>query len=376
MGMFKEKKFIVFGGEHYNPLTVIRILGEKGIEPIYVGVKHKANIASSSKYLIEANVFDTLNEAFDFLVKNYGDEINPPYVINTDDVGQAKIDENYDEIKDKFITFNAGKAGRIIEFMNKKTILDIAEKHGVAIPKTVVVDNGTISPNIEYPIITKSISPIVGGWKSDVFICNNEEELKEAFKKIKSPKVLIQRYVEKKNEICIDGFAVDHGKKVFMPMYTTYNYNIKGYYSPYMTAHSFTDAELKHKIQKIMEDIGFEGIFSFELIQDEDDNLYFMEINFRNSPWNYAAAINGMPYPLMWAEAMETKSLENFSEIPFPEDFTCMIEPIDYQKRVVEGGVKLSTWLLDFKNTNCHFYLHQDDLRPYEIMVDNWKLLS
>ena len=39
--MLKNHDFIVFGAEHYNPLTVIRSLGKNGIYPIVIAIKNK-----------------------------------------------------------------------------------------------------------------------------------------------------------------------------------------------------------------------------------------------------------------------------------------------------------------------------------------------
>ncbi len=141
-------------------------------------------------------------------------------------------------------------------------------------------------PNdIVYPIITKSISPNVGG-KADVHICNNENELRTAYEKIKSPKVLIQKFIEK-NEYCLDGFAINQGKKIFMPTVSIYNYTIRGYYSPYMTVFPFSDEKMKASIVGMLSEIGFEGIFSLEFLIDADGTYYFTEVNFRHSTWSY-----------------------------------------------------------------------------------------
>ena len=39
--MIRNHQFIVFGADHYNPLTVIRTLGVKGIYPVFIGIKNK-----------------------------------------------------------------------------------------------------------------------------------------------------------------------------------------------------------------------------------------------------------------------------------------------------------------------------------------------
>ena len=51
--------------------------------------------------------------------------------------------------------------------------------------------------NLQYPIITKDISPNSGNWKFDVFICENEEELKEAYKTIQSYNSVTKIYKQK-----------------------------------------------------------------------------------------------------------------------------------------------------------------------------------
>ena len=42
---------IVFALEHYNPLNMIRALGENGINPVYVSVKRRYEVATKSKYI-------------------------------------------------------------------------------------------------------------------------------------------------------------------------------------------------------------------------------------------------------------------------------------------------------------------------------------
>lgn len=45
-----------------------------------------------------------------------------PYIVFSDDKSVGYFDLHYDEWKDKFITYNAGRPGRINEFMDKYEI--------------------------------------------------------------------------------------------------------------------------------------------------------------------------------------------------------------------------------------------------------------
>lgn len=374
--MLKGHLVIVFGMEHYNPLGLIRTLGRSGISPVYIAIKGRGVASSKSRYLQTVHYVDTVEQGYDVLLKEYGALPLPPFVLTTDDDVQSILDRHYSELKDKFIMYNAGADGRVTEYMDKKKILEIAQKHGLKVLPTIAADRGVVPENLEYPVITKAMSPTEAEWKKNVFICESEDELREAFEKITCSRVLIQKFIEKKNELCLDGFTIDQGRKSFIPMGTNYNYLIRGYYSPYMTAFNFKDKEILESLEALFAEIGFEGIFSAEFIIDQDDTLYFSEVNFRNSTWNYIATFVDMPIPVLWCKAMLTGEINQEWNKPFPEKFTAMTEPIDYGIRVEGGRVSLAQWLIDFKTTDVPFYLDAEDPEPFKAMVNNWRKFS
>ena len=120
--------------------------------------------------------------------------------------------------------------------MDKHNILELAKKHGLNVLEARVCKRGEIPEGVKYPIITKSISPNVGGWKSDVHICYSEQELKQAYEMIEAPTVLVQKYIEKQNEYCMEGFAANQGKDVLIAIVSTYDYLLPDYYSPPLLA--------------------------------------------------------------------------------------------------------------------------------------------
>lgn len=113
-------------------------------------------------------------------MKEYGDVAEKtgkkPYIVFSDDKSIGFFDLHYDEWKDKFITYNAGRTGRINEFMDKYKIQQLAKKHGFNVLDSYVINKGDKLPdNLWYPVITKDISPNSGSWKGDVFICQDEK---------------------------------------------------------------------------------------------------------------------------------------------------------------------------------------------------------
>lgn len=370
--MFKNRKFIVFGIDHYNPLGVLRSLGENGIYADFICIPGRAPVASSSKYIAKLHMVKDYIEGCHLLLDEYGNysDANLPIVITTDDEQVGYMDEHYDEYQGKFIFFNAGRNGRITEFMDKYNILGLAKKNGLKTLEAKAVKRGVLPEDIEYPVITKSIAPNIGGWKSDVHICENEKELLEAFEKIESPTVLVQHYIDKKNEMCLDGFSAGKGKINFIAIESTYMYNIKGYYSPYHDVKNFVDEAIKEALDSMIAQIGFEGIYSIEFMIDSDGTPYFSEINFRNSTWSYASTIAGMNLSLLWAETMLTGKIpeDAYKDISVP--FTAMVEPIDYQKRVIERNYSLDKWYKDFNDAKCKYYFNEQDLKPFFVMLE------
>lgn len=362
---------IVFAQEHYNPLGLIRSLGENGVNPVYFSVKRRGPVACLSKYISKTHFVDTVEEGYKLLMELYGNEDEKPYVLFSDDKCVGYFDNHYDDLKDKFIWYNAGAQGRINEFMDKDRILTLAKKHGFKTLDSHVVKVGEIPEDIVYPVITKDISPNSGSWKADVHICENEEELRAAFNEITSPVIQIQHFIDKKNEYAIEGFTVNHGKELFIGTTLTWKYLIKGYYSPYHDVTEFDNPEMRSKLQNLFQEIGFDGIFEVEFLIDKDDTYYFLEANFRASAWNYSSTVAGMPLSYLWVKSMDAGFIDSNDEKSF-EDFTDMSEVIDYGIRVDKGQISFVEWLRDFKAAKGTYYYNEQDMAPFEHLIDHW----
>lgn len=366
---------IVMAIEHYNPLSLIRSLGKKGINPIYIAIQGKGEIASSSKYVSKRYYAYSVDDAYKILLREYGNQEKFPFILCTDDKTIGYIDKHYIEIKEKFIFFNAGENNRINEFMDKYKIIELAKKHGLPTLETVCVENGVIPDNLEYPIITKSVSPLSGGWKADVFICKDSMELEKAYRLIQSPLVVLQKYINKVNEYCLEGFSINHGTDVYFAISVTYNYLLKDYYSPFLTVGNPDSEKINNAVAAMLREIRYEGIFEIEFLIDQDNTIYFGEINFRNSPWSYPSAALGRTIPEMWMRAMLNQKI-GYCPINVPNHFTAMIEPVDYAKRVEGEMISEAEWLYDFKKTNVTFYFDSDDPKPFFLMMENRQLYS
>lgn len=363
---------IVFALEHYNPLNMIRAFGEKGINPVYISVRRRYEVATQSKYISELHRVDSVEEGYAFLMEKYGNEKKKPYIVFSDDRSVGYFDLNYDEWKDKFVTYNAGRTGRINEFMDKYEIQQCAKRHGFNVLDSYVIKKGDAIPNgLWYPVITKDISPNSGSWKFDVFICKDERELVSAMNKITSSLVMVQHFVDKQNEMALEGYTINNGKDMHIITQLKWKYLIQGYYSPYHDVTMFTDKDMEDKLQAMFEEIGFNGVFEVEFLIDKDGTFYFMETNFRASAWNPTCKFAGMPLPYLWVKGMENGYIDPTDRKGF-EPFTSMSEVIDYDKRVEGGLCSLAEWLRDFKDAKCVYIYDKEDRGPWNEVIKNF----
>jgi len=366
----RKYEYIVFGFEHYNPLGIVRSLGEVGIYPIGVIVKNKRKITSASKYFKEIHMVDTVEDGYELILKLYGNNATKAgyintYILTSDDTMTSYLDNRYNQIKDKFIFYNAGEEGRITKYMDKGLLSELAVKYGLNIPKTYVVKKGSIPEGIVYPVITKAKDSVQYGWKENVFICNSEDELKDALSKVTQEEVLVQQYIKKKNELCIDGLCVNKGQDVFLTMESTYNYLLPNSYSFTFTLKNSNNKKIQNALVKMMSEIGFEGIFTIEFLIDEKDELYFIEINFRHSAWGYASTCLGMNLITNWANGMIYKKIESDIYKEIPNDYVAMVELPDFKNRVIKNHMNLFKWYKEMRACKCLYYYNKDDPKPF-----------
>ena len=80
---------IVFALEHYNPLNMIRALGENGVNPVYISIKRRYEVAAYSKYISKLHRVNSVEEGYQLLFEEYGSLVEQtgkkPYIFFSDD---------------------------------------------------------------------------------------------------------------------------------------------------------------------------------------------------------------------------------------------------------------------------------------------------
>lgn len=364
MNRIFKHKHIIIGGDNLNSLSIIRSLGEKGIRPIAIIIQenHVPQVRKSKyvKTYIETSSFE---ESLKVLL-SYGDVSSPPFVYTSDDNHQSMLDEHYDQLVNRFHFFNAGQAGRINYYMDKENLCQLAHECGFRVPKREVVDLGVLPKQITYPVITKTINSYSAGWKRDVGIYYSELELSEAYKGMISKRLLLQEYITKKNELEVHGFSINGGEEVYLSYYSLYYRFTDTTFGGYKYYKPLIDEVVSEKIKKMIRKVHFTGNFEVEFLVDKDDELVFLEINFRFPLSNYACTYGGANMPYLWAQS----TLQN--KIVYPinrlkDFFTCKNEAIDFSQTVGRKKMSLFLWFKETIHTDCLLIYNRHDMKPF-----------
>ena len=372
MTELKNHKFIIFAPNNFNTLGFVRSLGEAGINSSLVLICRKKGLVCYSKYVEQYYLAESLADGLFYILCTYGNEKEKPFLLATSDDTASCLDCHYDELKDKFYFFNAGEQGRITRMMEKSYLPQLAESCGLKIPKTEEVKNGELPKSLKYPVITKSTTSTIHNWKSNVHICNNEQELLDAFKLINQDRVVIQEYIEKVDEIDYEGFVINDGKDLYMPLDNRYYRTEKDGYGLYAYIERNPYPELLEPIKRLFEKTGYNGIFELEFLIDKEGQAHFLEINFRGSAWLYAFSKCGVNLPYMFAastlQGKIDSSHENIKKLPF----SLMYAMTDFKLNVLTKKVSLWRWLREFLTTDCFFYYNRHDMKPFFVKVRSY----
>lgn len=359
-------KLIILGNCLQNTVGLVRSLGENGhkvtllIEPC----KKSDCFIKHSKYVEKIHYLNCLDEAIAILLDNYSDAYDKSVIFCGSDPTISLLDANYDKLKEYFYIFNAnGIQGRINEFLDKKNTFKIAEKNGLPLIKTWMIKGGEQIPDdIIYPCITKGDNSVVSG-KWDIHICQNKQELSLCLRK--DVVFLVQEFVQKDYEISMTGLSINHGKDIIIPGVIRKIREDLVRMGEYMRLDSCSlypgidfDA-----IKKLISDIGYEGIFSVDMLV-KGDTFFFLEINLRNDGLAYMYTAAGANFPSLWVKYLLGElGPEQLTEVQIRTPFYLMHENDMYN--IIERKVGFWQWLRDFHRSGAFFIMNRKDPLPF-----------
>lgn len=365
--------FILLANYSANTLGQIRSLGERGIMPIAVLINKNSFRIDKSRYLKKIYNVSAIEEGLNLIISLYGNEKYKPFLYTDSDAVMGVLDSHWNELNDKFILWNAGTQGRLNIYLNKIEQIKLAEECGFNIPKTEVVKIGEFPKTLNYPVFSKAMNSLTPWWKGYAYICNNKDDLEVVFKKIRdTPKIILQEYIQKKEELPIEGISLRGGEEIRLLGRTVYYRLLKDSFGSYRYVEPFENKELETKIKTLIKRFQYTGPFQIEFIIDKDNIAYYLETNFRIAQQDYAFTKLGANIPYLFAiSTLYNHIVENEIHYNTKRKSSIMNEFEDFKNSVLHRRISLFQWIKDVQHADCFQFYNKQDMMPFY-----WTLFS
>lgn len=116
---------------------------------------------------------------------------------------------------------------------------------------------------------------------------------------------------------------------------------------------------------------GYQGIFDTDFIKYNDE-MYFIECNFRNGAYGYSMTSAGFNMPSIWIDYNIGNTINDdikLKKVTFMEERTDMLNVIDH-------SMSLFSWLKDFFTCNTLLWGNWKDMGPFISHIKNHLITS
>ena len=356
------KHIVIWGDDHHNALGLLRMLGDRGFDILFLVNGCVNNIATASKYCQKYVVVKGISEGLDYLLNNYAYKDNKAILLFTADRYSEAANDNLDRLKDYFIVSGPSRKSLLSEIDDKFTMGQLAAENGIIIPDTYLFPEVSLNAIKSFPVIIKPCSPSRKDFKTKVV--KDEKQLVKVSKSLLPGKrYVIQSYIDKEADGLIYGCRTYDGKTILAGICIRNRWADDGCGSFGYITPDIPEAINQTGIAAFLERIDFRGLFSVEYAITKD-NAYFYEFNLRNDGTSvlfYNAGSN-----LALAYVNSCFGIEEDVPLKAIGKQYLMHEILD-RFNVYDGKVSKKQWLADKEKVTLHFLYDSDDMRPYEI---------
>ena len=359
-----ENKIIVWSIDDFNTLGLMRELGNAELDMLFL-IKGHAGLAASSKYCKEYIETDSIEDGYNYLLKNYKDQALKPIIILAGDDVVTYVDQHREALENHFILPLTTQKGNIEKYIDKNTMTALADEIGMLCPKSVFITKEADIKGVQYPCIIKPSHQKPGHYNEFKFkICKNAKALKRTLRFVRpDSEFILQEYIQKENDLLVYGGRMWDGKTVIAGAFvrdrlTDGGSSSHGYFIPELPC----GAEAS-QIAEFLERIDYHGLFSVEygLL---DNKAYFFEVNLRNDGTSHYFYQAGANIPL--AYVYSAAGLD-YSHIPTKVvGKKWYIDELFDVENVITCKISRKQWKREIKEAVLLKYYDKDDMAPYE----------
>lgn len=323
---------------------------------------------ASSKYVASKAIFKTEKEAFDYLLKNFSNETDKPFLIPYSDGAAMELDLRLNQFKDIFYVPSInGEQGRIAALMNKDAQYKWACEHGIKMAQSAVIDVNAKTPlssRVKGRVILKPVVSALGD-KRDIVICQNDIEFSTAlqnFKEKKYEKVFCQEFLDIEYEIVVVGYVLRNKDICFVAHRVIRRWPDKCGTNSFSL--QITDENVLEKCESLLKNIqlfDYQGLIDVELFWVNGE-LYLNEINWRNSGGDFRSIGDGF-YFAYWFYLLQLGKIDEYKWSPSINIYS-MVEYTDF-RHVLKKSVFLRDWLANLISCQNFALFSKNDMKPF-----------
>ena len=357
-----NNKIVIWGDDHHNALGLLRMLGDRGFDILFLVHKLDNRIATSSRYCKKKYIAKGIKDALDYLTQNYTDKDNRAVLIFTADKFSEAANNNLSRLIDYFIVAGPTKEGFLSEIDDKYTMGKIAADCGIIIPETILIPSDPISSVNSFPAIIKPCSPAVKDFKT-IQVKNRKQLEKVAQSFIPQKRYVIQQFIQKEADGLVYGCRTMDGNTCLAGICVRNRWSEDGCGSFGYITDIIPDCINVTGIDEFLKKIGFYGLFSVEYALTKD-NAYFYEFNLRNDGTSVLFYNAGANIALAYVNSCF--GIEEEVQTKVNGKQYLMHEILD-RFNIYDGNVSRKQWLEDKEKVTLNFLYDPDDIKPYEI---------
>lgn len=366
-----NKIVVILGNDHTNTLGLVQSMGPVGFQTFVYAWGVRTGIVKSSKYLTRFTGLKDVEACIQAIVEDFkGCQTNYRIPILCSCDGAALAVEKYSEILSQRFVFEHCYGDYSISSLCEKDLqVRLAAKAGFNTPHSYELGQNYFLDKkslFSPPYIYKALKSVEGD-KGDLTICQSFEELQKKVDKTlkKTPRVLIQQYIERDYEISILGCSLSDGTCLIPALenkLTLYPKNVGLECLAYVEA--LKNAEIIKCINNLLSEIKYIGLFSVEMMHCKNDGkFYFTEINLRNDGANSFILKYGINLPAFHVQDITGITIDN-------KESTCKtpgfyIWEMHHFYSLLKKELSFKDWYSEIKKSKGGLVFSFKDLKPF-----------
>lgn len=360
-----DNTVILWGSDGYNPLGLLRQLKDVG-RVVFLLTGESKLCAVKSIYCRELHKVNNLEEGLSWLISNFAEENNKPFIITTGDIEAEFVDQNRGQLEPYFYLTGTKEPGLLTKVLDKNYMSVLAKQCGFLIPNSTECKWDSDISHVKFPCLLKPNKNNRYHRKDfKTKRCDNREQLQAVLNSVDKQSVFVlQDYISKQYDALVYGCRTFSGK-VIIPgvlLKDRWDRGDSGDGSHGYLTNDIPNSIKCESINKFLTEIDYYGLFSVEfgLLGEK---AFFYEFNLRNDGTSHYFFQAGCNIPLIWIfSALGYDYAQLPQKLNGKHEYIAIVDDF---VNVLSKKTTFSHWRNDVKKATVYRFYDNNDNAPF-----------